>query len=49
MNFFTYIKRSKDSSANYYQNNKERLLKKARERYQRLSKEEKEKKVRIWL
>ena len=32
----------KDSSAKYYQNNKERLQKKARERYQSLSKEEKE-------
>ena len=35
---------SKDSSAKYYQDNKERLQKKARERYQSLSKEEKEKK-----
>ena len=36
---------SKDSSAKYYQNNKEGLQKKnARERYQSLSKEEKEKK-----
>ena len=26
--FFTYIKMSKDSSAKYYQNNKERLQKK---------------------
>ena len=26
--FFTYIKLSKDSSANYYQNNKKRLQKK---------------------
>ena len=34
---------SKDSSAKYYQNNKERLQKKARERYQSLSKGEKEK------
>ena len=34
---------SKDSSAKYYQDNKERLQKKARERYQSLSKEEKEK------
>ena len=32
----------KDSSAKYYQNNKERLQKKACERYQSLSKEEKE-------
>ena len=31
----------KDSSAKYYQNNKERLQKKAGERYQSLSKEEK--------
>ena len=42
--FFTYINMFKDSSAEYYQNNKERLQKKARERYQSLSKEEKEKK-----
>ena len=34
---------SKDSRAKYYQNNKKRLQKKARERYQNLSKEEKEK------
>ena len=34
----------KDSSAKYYQNNKERLQKKACKRYQSLSKEEKEKK-----
>ena len=34
--FFTYIKMSKDSSANYYENNKERLQKS-------LSNEEKEK------
>ena len=33
---------SKDSSAKYYQNNIERLPKKARERYQSLSKEKKE-------
>ena len=38
----------KDSSAKYYQNNKERLQSKARERYQSLSKEEKEKKTKIW-
>ena len=31
---------SKDSSTKCYQNNKERLLKKAHERYQSLSKEE---------
>ena len=35
---------SKTFSAKYYQENKERLLKKPRERYQYLSKEEKEKK-----
>ena len=35
---------SKYSSAKYYQNNKERLQKKACERYQSLSKEEEEKK-----
>ena len=36
---------SKDSSVKYYHNNKERLQKKkARERYQNLSKEEKDKK-----
>ena len=35
---------SKNLSAKYYQENKERLQKKARERYQNLSKEEKEKK-----
>ena len=34
---------SKDSSAKYYEDNKERLQKKARERYQSFSKEEKEK------
>ena len=34
----------KDSSAKYYQNNQERLQKKFCERYQSLSKEEKEKK-----
>ena len=34
---------SKNLSSNYYQENKERLQKKARERYQNLSKEEKEK------
>ena len=33
----------KYSSAKYYQNNKEKLQKKARERYQSTSKEEKEK------
>ena len=35
---------SKNTSAKYYQNNKERFKKKAPERYQSLSKEEKEKK-----
>ena len=35
---------SKNFSAKYYQENKERLQKKACERYQNLSKEEKEKK-----
>ena len=34
----------KDLSARYYQNNKERLQKSACERYQNLSKEDKEKK-----
>ena len=34
----------KNLSAKYYQENKERLQKKARKRYQNLSKEEKEKK-----
>ena len=38
--FFAYIKIYKDSSTKYYQNNKERLQKKAGERYQSLSKEE---------
>ena len=35
---------SKNSSAKYYQGNKKRLQKKARERHQNLSKVEKEKK-----
>ena len=35
---------SKPLSAKYYQENKERLQKKVRERYQNLSKEKKEKK-----
>ena len=39
---------SKYSSAKYYQNNKERLQKEARERYQSLSTEEKEKTMTIW-
>ena len=38
------MKMSKDSSAKYYQNKKERLQKKACERYQNFSKVEKEKK-----
>ena len=41
--FFIFIKISRESSANYYRDNKERLQKKAREKYQRLPKEEKEK------
>ena len=40
---------SKTLSAKYYQGNKERLQEKARERYQNLSEEEKEKKAIIWL
>ena len=44
MFFFTYIKISKDLSAEYYQNNKEILQKKACEKYQSLSKQEKENK-----
>ena len=51
-NFFSHIhkivKISKSLSARYCQENKERLQKKARERYQILSKEEKEKKATIW-
>ena len=35
---------SKTLSAKYYQENKEKLQKKARERYQNVTKEEKEKK-----
>ena len=35
---------SKNSSSKYYQDNKERLQRKACEKYQNLSKEEKEKK-----
>ena len=42
--FFTYIKMSKDSSAKYYQNCKERLTKKVPERYQSFSTQEQEKK-----
>ena len=41
---YIYIKISKDSSGKHYQNNKELLLKKAGERYQKFSKEENEKK-----
>ena len=40
---FIYIKMSKDLSAKYYQSNKERLREKACERYQSLSKDQKEK------
>ena len=40
--FIKFIKMCKDSSAKYYQNNKE-SLKKYGERYQSLTKEEKEK------
>ena len=39
----------KASSVKYYQDNKERLQKKARERFQSLSKKEKEKKATISL
>ena len=42
--FFTYIKMSAEPSAKYYQNNKGRLQKNTSERYQSLSKKEKEKK-----
>ena len=38
----------KDSSGKYYQNSKERLQRKARESYQSLSKEEREK-AATWL
>ena len=38
---------SKNLSGKYYQENKERVQKKAHERYQNLSKEEKEKKKTI--
>ena len=41
---FIYVKMSKTLSAKYYQENKEKLQKKAREVYQNLSKDEKEKK-----
>ena len=43
-----FIKISKNLSDKYYQENKERLQIKARERYQNLSKEENEKKATIW-
>ena len=39
---------SKNVSAKYYQVNKERLQKRARENYQNVSKEEIEKKQKIW-
>ena len=39
---------SKNLSAKYSQENKERLQKEARERYQNLPEEEKEKKATIW-
>ena len=42
--FSIYIKIFKNLSAKYYEENKERLQKKALERYQNLSKEEKNKK-----
>ena len=42
------MKISQDSSDKHYQNNKERLQKKLRERCQSLSKEEKEKKATMW-
>ena len=38
------MKMSKNSSARYYPDNKKRLQKRARERYQSLSNEEKERK-----
>ena len=41
--FFIYVKISENLSAKCYQENKRRLQKRARERYQNLSKEEKEK------
>ena len=42
------MKKSINLLAKYYQENKERLQKKPCERYQNLSKEEKEKKGTIW-
>ena len=41
---YTFIKISKGSLAKYYQNNREKLQKKAREKCKSLSKEGKEKK-----
>ena len=46
--FFTYIKMPKTLSAKYHQENKERLQQRACERYQNLSKEEKEKKQQYY-
>ena len=44
--FFTYIKITKDTSAKYYQNNKERLQKKLeKDTWESLSNKEKEKKA----
>ena len=46
--FFTYIKITKDTSAKYYQNNKERLQKKLeKDTWESLSNKEKEKKATI--
>ena len=45
--FSIHIKVSKNLSAKYYQENKERLQKKSRVRYQNLSNEEK-KEATIW-
>ena len=45
--FFTYMKMSKDSSTSYYQNNKEKLQKRSREKYRSLHEEEKEKNATI--
>ena len=39
---------SKNLFVNYYPNNKEKLQKRACERYQNLSREEKEKKATLW-
>ena len=44
--FFARIKISKDSLAKHYQNNKDRLQKKACERYQSFSEEEN---TTVWL